>query len=60
MRLALSKQKLSRISKIKQEKFLVLPLFYRGSMYWLESVLIKKNFNGVNYQITDVTRTKKI
>ncbi|WP_408028974.1 hypothetical protein [Tenacibaculum xiamenense] len=60
MRLPLSKQKDSRISKTKREKFLVLPLFYRGSMYWLENVLIKKNFNGVSYQITDVIRLKKI
>ncbi len=46
-------------NKIKRVKFLFLPLFYKGSMYWLESVLIRKSFNGMGYQITDVTRFKK-
>lgn len=59
MKLTLSKRKAPCFSKRKREKFLLLPLFYNGSVYWLENVLIKKNFNGTNYQITDVKRVSK-
>lgn len=60
MRVSLNKRKSSRGIKTKQEKFLIFPLFYGGSIYWLENVLIKKNFNGTKYQITDVIRIRKI
>jgi hypothetical protein len=56
MKINLSKQRTTRFSKKKREKFLILPLVHKGSIYWLENVLIKKNFNGINYQITDVIR----
>ncbi len=56
----LFKKKATYSSKKKREKFLLFPLFYRGSVYWLENVLIKKNFNGISYQITDVIRIKNM
>ena len=60
MKINLSKERAIRSSKKKLKKFLVLPLFHSGSMFWLEKVVIKKNFNGISYQITDVQRLKNI
>lgn len=42
----------------KTIKFLILPLFYRYKIYWLETVEIVKNFNGIKYQITSIKRIK--
>lgn len=60
MRINLSKERTIKASKKKLKKFLVLPLFHSGSIFWLEKVIIKKNFNGMSYQITDVQRLKNI
>ncbi|WP_420552373.1 hypothetical protein [Tenacibaculum aiptasiae] len=60
MKINLSRERSTRSSKKKLKKFLVLPLFHSGSMFWLERVVIKKNFNGISYQITDVQRLKNI
>ncbi len=60
MKINLSRKKSIKSSKKKLKKFLVLPLFHSGSMFWLERVIIKKNFNGMSYQITDVQRLKNI
>ncbi|WP_299161135.1 hypothetical protein [uncultured Tenacibaculum sp.] len=60
MKINLSKERAIRSSKKKLKKFLLLPLFHSGSVFWLEKVVIKKNFNGISYQITDVQRLKNI
>ena len=58
MRLPIFQQKNKHCVRTKQEKFLLFPLFYRGTFYWFESVMIRKSFNGTNLQTIDVTRVK--
>lgn len=60
MKISLSKNKLTKSNKKKLEKFLLFPLFYRGSIFWLEKVIIRKNFNGMSYQITDVQKARSV
>ncbi|OSY86996.1 hypothetical protein WH52_13940 [Tenacibaculum holothuriorum] len=60
MKINLSKRKTIKASKVKSQRFLLLPLFFNSSIYWLETVIIKKNFNGKTYQITDVKRLKDL
>ncbi|CAL2104668.1 conserved protein of unknown function [Tenacibaculum sp. 190130A14a] len=58
MKINFSKKRAIKSSKIKTKKFLFLPMFHNGSMYWLENVIVKKNFNGKYYQVTDIKRFK--
>lgn len=48
--------KTKRSSKILITKFLFLPLLYRGTLYWLEKVRIKKCHNGFKYEIVNVEK----
>lgn len=46
--------------KANKSRFLFFPIIYRGKLYWLENVIVKKSFNGRKKQITNVTRTKEL
>ena len=46
--------------KNKISRFLIFPLIFKGQFFWLERVIIKRNFNGRNLQITDVIRSKDL
>ena len=58
MRLSILEKKNKHYVNTKQEKFLFFPLFYRGSLYWFENVMIRKSFNGNYLQTIDVSRIK--
>ncbi|CAM1339241.1 hypothetical protein [Tenacibaculum aestuarii] len=47
-------------AKRKVSRFLFFPLIFKGELYWLERVIVKRNFNGRNLQITDVIRSKDL
>ncbi|TDQ22722.1 hypothetical protein DFQ07_2739 [Tenacibaculum caenipelagi] len=60
MKIRLNPSQKKRNSKTKTSKFLFLPLLFKGEMYWLERVIIKKNFNGRSFQVTDIIRSKDL
>lgn len=60
MKIRLRKTKAKKTHKTKKSKFLFLPLIHNNEMYWLERVIIKKNFNGSNFQIVSVIRSKDL
>lgn len=47
-------------AKRKVSRFLFFPLIFKGELYWLERVIVKRNFNGRSLQITDVIRSKDL
>ncbi|WP_428741356.1 hypothetical protein [Tenacibaculum sp.] len=60
MKIKLKPSQKKRTSKTKTSRFLFFPLIFKGEMYWLERVIIKKNFNGRSFQITDIIRTQDL
>lgn len=58
MKINLLKKRTTKSSKKRIQRFLLLPLYHSGSIFWLEEVIIKKNFNGRSYQTTDVKRVR--
>ena len=50
--------KLKRKRKIKgnKVKYLFLPIIHRNILYWLQTVKIEKNFNGVKLVTTNIEK----
>jgi hypothetical protein len=59
MKISITSKKSRQFSKKKVNKFLFLPLYHDGNIFWLENVTVKKSFNGRYYQTIDVVRKTK-
>ncbi len=44
-----------KVKNVKR-KFLVLPILYKGSFFWLSKVEIEKSFNGISMQIINIKK----
>ncbi|WP_159439373.1 hypothetical protein [Tenacibaculum agarivorans] len=50
-----SKKKNHRVRKTK-EKFLMLPIFYKGKIHWFSRVRLEKAYNGYKMMIIGIER----
>jgi len=50
-----NKKKNHRVRKTK-EKFLMLPIFYKGKIHWFSKVRLEKAYNGYKMMIIGIER----
>lgn len=51
----LRRKKRYSVKKVKK-KFLLFPILYKGSFFWLSKVEIEKSFNGITMQIINIKK----
>ncbi len=51
----LSKGKRFRVRK-EIKKFLYLPLYYRGNLFWLTKIKMEKTYNGISMRIVNIQK----
>ncbi|SEE59200.1 MULTISPECIES: hypothetical protein [Tenacibaculum] len=55
MKLFLKKNKRFKVRK-EINKFLYLPIYHRGNLFWLTKIKMEKTFNGITMRIVNIQK----